>query len=175
MRVGEVCGLEWKNIDMDTRMIRVVSSLQMQNGQWKLTTPKTSAGVRSIPINNLLYQELLEAKDLQVQNAEYYGEFYTHSDFVCTKENGQTVTTNTTKHLSRTVNHKMGINFKFHYLRHTFASKLLEAGEHPKVVQEILGHKKISTTLDTYSHVTGNLKSSAVSTIESFVVSSMTT
>jgi len=126
MRVGEVCGLEWKNVNFENRIIRVVSNLQKQNGEWKLTSPKTAAGIRSIPINNLLYNELVKAKEFQNFNKEKYGEFYTESNFVCTKENGESVTTNTIKYLSHVINKNLGIYFKFHFLRHTFASKLLE-------------------------------------------------
>lgn len=42
---------------------------------------------------------------------------------------------------------------KFHELRHTFSTLMLENGEHPKIVQEILGHAQFSMTMDTYSHV----------------------
>lgn len=50
---------------------------------------------------------------------------------------------------------------RFHDLRYTYATLLLQAGEHPKVVQELLGHAQISTTLDIYSHVLPELKQAA--------------
>jgi integrase len=51
---------------------------------------------------------------------------------------------------------------RFHDLRHTFGYLMIEAGEHPKVVQEILGHSQISLTLDTYSHVLPNIQKEAI-------------
>ena len=54
---------------------------------------------------------------------------------------------------------------RFHDLRHTFASLLLEAGESPKIIQELLGHSTITTTMDIYAHVT---KKSKVNAIEKF-------
>ena len=51
---------------------------------------------------------------------------------------------------------------RFHDLRHSFATLMLEQGENPKVVQEILGHSQISLTLDTYSHVLPNIQEEAV-------------
>ncbi|MCF8011157.1 MAG: tyrosine-type recombinase/integrase [Clostridiales bacterium] len=53
----------------------------------------------------------------------------------------------------------------FHDLRHTFATLLLVAGEHPKVVQELLGHSKINVTMDIYTHVGDGLKEQAANRI----------
>ena len=61
---------------------------------------------------------------------------------------------------------KYGIReVRFHDLRHTFASLLLEVGESPKIIQELLGHSTITTTMDIYAHVT---KKSKVNAIEKF-------
>lgn len=51
---------------------------------------------------------------------------------------------------------------RFHDLRHTFATVLLSRGNHPKIVQEMLGHANISQTMDTYSHVLPNMQEGAV-------------
>ena len=53
-------------------------------------------------------------------------------------------------------------NIRFHVLRHTFATLMLQNGEHPKVVQEMLGHATIAITMDTYSHVLPNMQRDAV-------------
>ncbi|HEX3012381.1 MAG TPA: tyrosine-type recombinase/integrase, partial [Syntrophomonadaceae bacterium] len=58
---------------------------------------------------------------------------------------------------------------RFHDLRHTFATLLLEAGEHSKSVQELLVHSNISTTLALYSHVVFSMKAKAASTINGFL------
>ena len=55
------------------------------------------------------------------------------------------------------------------FLRHTFASLLLEAGESPKVIQELLGHSMITTTMDTYAHVTDKSKIRAVRTLDTLL------
>jgi integrase len=57
----------------------------------------------------------------------------------------------------------------FHTLRHTAATLMLENGEHPKAVQEMLGHANISQTLDTYSHVTPNMQSGAAERLDSML------
>ena len=58
---------------------------------------------------------------------------------------------------------------KFHALRHTFATRILEANVHPKVAQELLGHSTASTTLDIYSHVLPNQKREAIDKLEGIV------
>ena len=60
--------------------------------------------------------------------------------------------TNTIKILSRKINTELNINFNFHSLRHSYATMLLEAGANIKDIQKRLGHSKLSTTMDTYSH-----------------------
>jgi len=164
MRAGEVCGLTWDNVNFKTRQINVMGNIQKQNGEWVITTPKTKSSKRSIPINDFLFSELKRHQIRQKESRLLYGIYYTthKHDFICTKENGELISSDSLKYLSRVIRNELDIKYKFHYLRHTFATKLLEAGEHPKVVQEILGHSKISTTMDTYSHVSMNLKTSAV-------------
>lgn len=63
------------------------------------------------------------------------------------------------KYMSDRIHAKLGFPFNFHSLRHTHATMLLEAGASPKEVQVRLGHSRISTTLDTYVHLSNNKKS----------------
>jgi len=67
------------------------------------------------------------------------------------------------------VNYELGIRYNFHSLRHTHATILLEGGAVPKDIQERLGHSKIATTIDTYSHVTLKMKNDTVSILEDII------
>jgi integrase len=78
-------------------------------------------------------------------------------------------TTDSLKYLSRVVNYELGIKYNFHSLRHTHATILLEGGALPKDIQERLGHSKISTTMDTYSHVTTKMKNDSVNILENII------
>ena len=71
-----------------------------------------------------------------------------------------------TLNLSRVINYELGIRFNFHSLRHTHATLLMEAGANIKDIQKRLGHSKIATTIDTYSHVTENIKNNTVDIFE---------
>ena len=65
---------------------------------------------------------------------------------------------------------KYGIsNISFHDLRHTFASLLLEAGESPKIIQELLGHTSITTTMDIYTHISKQSKIKTVKALDDLV------
>jgi ATP-dependent helicase/nuclease subunit A len=95
-----------------------------------------------------------------------FGESYSDSNFVCTREKGTPTTTNSLKYSSYVVNKKLGINFNFHSLRHTHATMLLERNANFKFIQKRLGHSKLETTMDIYSHVTEVLSKSTVSKLE---------
>lgn len=182
MRAGEVMGLTWSSVDIENSVIRVDKQLQYLQKKWVLTTPKTESSNRNIKINNLLKKYLIDLKEKQDGNKDFYGEYYLTNkvvdirftnpkildgvDFVNVRENGEMLTTNSLKYISRVVNRELGINFKFHYLRHTHATLLLENGVNAKVAQERLGHSKISTTLDTYSHVTENMQQDAADKLD---------
>lgn len=128
----------------------------------KLGTPKTAASYRTIAIDDIFVNELKAMKRRQSENKLRHGKYYYDSNFVCTKENGEPVTPNSTKgHCTKTTR-ELGIPFNFHSLRHTHATMLLEDGVKPKIVQERLGHSRISTTMDKYVHVTKKMRTEAV-------------
>ncbi|WP_163468531.1 tyrosine-type recombinase/integrase [Fusobacterium sp. IOR10] len=78
-------------------------------------------------------------------------------DFICRNEAGVLMTSNTFKYPTKVINFELGIPFNFHSLRHTHATLLIEAGANIKAVQKRLGHAKIQTTLDTYTHETDKM------------------
>jgi len=164
MRAAEVCGLTKDCVDLAEKKIKVEKILIYKGkGVHEFGTPKTQSSVREITISDFLAEEIRLSYLDQKKNALKYGPHYTHNNHVCTKENGEAITTNSLKYLSRVVNYELGINFNFHSLRHTHASMLLAAGANIKAIQVRLGHAEISTTLDTYAHVTEDLeKSTAV-------------
>ena len=91
------------------------------------------------------------------------------TDFVNVKVNGEMLTTNSIKFMSRTIKTELGIDFKFHNLRHTYATILAESGISPRYVQEMLGHSKLEFTLRYYTHVTEKMGVIAKNALESSV------
>lgn len=171
MRAAEVCGLTWDCIDLKNNTITIKKIIIYKNKEWIFGTPKTKSSYRTILIGNTLVNILKHHKKYQIKNKLKYGKHYTLSNFVCTKENGELVTTNSLKYLSRVVNYELQIPFNFHSLRHTHATMLLESGANIKDIQKRLGHSKLATTMDTYSHVTKNLSKDSVAKFESIISS----
>ncbi|MCC0716526.1 site-specific integrase [Clostridioides sp. ES-S-0077-01] len=170
MRGGEITALQWDDIDLENKIIHVRHTLISKGKEgFELGSPKTESSYRKINIGDTLTKVLREHKKLQKEMKLKFGEWYINSNFVCTKEMGEHVTTNSLKYLSRVVNYELGIDFNFHSLRHTHATMLLENGANIKDIQHRLGHAKISTTMDTYSHVTNNMRNQTVNIFESIV------
>lgn len=166
MRAAEVCGLTWDCVDLKSSNITVNKILVNKNKKFEFGTPKTKSSVRTIQIGKTLRNILEEWELTQKKNKEKYKEFYNDSNFVCTKENGENITMNTLKYLSRVVNYELQINFNFHSLRHTHATTLIELGANIKDVQARLGHSRLSTTMDTYTHVTKTMQANTIELFE---------
>lgn len=170
MRAAEVCGLTWDCIDLNNKTITVEKILVYKGkGFYDLGTPKTPSSYRTISIGDTLVDVLKKNKEWQGNNKSEYKEHYINSDFVCTKENGESITTNSLKYLSRVVNLELGIDFNFHALRHTHATMLLESNANIKDIQRRLGHSRLSTTMDTYSHVTKRMSDNTVDIFENIL------
>ena len=145
MRIGEVCALSWSDIDLNEKVIHINHSLTRvldASNKTKiiLDSPKTEASKRDIPICSTLEKVLLEA--------------YTKrkSDFVVS-EKQIFIGTRTFEYRYKQFLKSNNIQeINFHSLRHTFATRCVQAGVDIKSLSEILGHANVSITLNTYVH-----------------------
>lgn len=166
MRVGEVCGLTWDNVDLSNGTITVEKQMVKNDGAWVYGTPKTSSSNRTIFIGQTLLAILKKHKKQQLENRMKYGKLYIDSNAVCTKEDGELVTPSVVKWNTRRISNALSLSFNFHSLRHTHATLLLENGAKMKEISERLGHSRISITMDTYSHVTDKMRNETVDIME---------
>lgn len=167
MRRGEIIALTWDDINLDNKTITVKHTLiKKKNGIFELSQPKTESSCRTIFTGDTLIRLLKEHKLHQKKMKLKYGEFYFDSNWVCTKENGQQVNTHTLDTIVKQIRKALNNDFHFHCLRHTHATLLLENGANIKDIQNRLGHSQLSTTMDTYSHVTEKMKNETVDIFE---------
>lgn len=167
MRRGEIIALTWDDINLDNKTITVKHTLiKKKNGIFELSQPKTESSCRTIFTGDTLIRLLKEHKLHQKKMKLKYGEFYFDSNWVCTKENGQQVNTHTLDTIVKQIRGALNNDFHFHCLRHTHATLLLENGANIKDIQNRLGHSQLSTTMDTYSHVTDKMKNETVDIFE---------
>ncbi|NLD48475.1 MAG: site-specific integrase, partial [Clostridiaceae bacterium] len=161
LRRGELLALTWNDIDIENETIRVNKSLirvvvNDESARSKLTIqePKTEKSNRIIPISTGIMKEIKRFKIIQNEEKLKVGSSYEDNNLVfCTELGKPFEPRNLNRKFYRLIKKADIKNFNLHGLRHTYATMLLEQDIHPKVVQEALGHTKISTTLDIYSHV----------------------
>lgn len=170
MRLGELFGLMWSDIDLKKGIIHIQRSLVTSTTKGKrFEEPKTAKSRRKIPITQSVLREIIKYKKWQEWQAHLLGDKWEGMDLVVTNSMGKPLDAkNFTSRVFKKLLEKAGIDqsFKFHDLRHTHATLLLLQGVNAKVVQERLGHSTITMTLDTYSHLLPDMQESAVNALE---------
>lgn len=168
---------------------------------WYFETTKTLSSKRVIHLDSLVLSALLKEKERQFRNKERYGEHYTliHTkeelnekgdkiyrlveqeqgipvflptvEIICVRDNGEYASTDSFKYCARVIHNELKIAFNYHSLRHTHATILIQEGANIKDVQERLGHAYASTTLDSYTHNTQQMREESVSLFEKHLTS----
>lgn len=154
LRVGEVCALRWENVDFETRRIHVEKTIERIYSKEEnktiviIDTPKSITSVRTIPINSKLYNILKQIRGKSKK-----------TDFVFTGSSEHYVEPrNYQYHFKEILKRNKVKKYKFHTLRHTFATNCIEAGMDIKSLSEILGHADVSITLNIYVHSSDKAK-----------------
>ena len=185
LRTGELIGLTWDVINWENRTLTVNKTMEFRHKQqcWRAGPPKTATSYRTIPLTDKAYHLLLELyklRDTQKKSKEL-SQILTFTD----RRSGQSSTlvmydlvfinfrtglpaknSSYDTHLYKLCE-KAGIEpFSMHTLRHTYATRAIESGMQPKVLQQLLGHASIQTTMDTYVHVTEDSLAQAVRQFE---------
>lgn len=172
MRLGEVLGLKWEDIDYINKLLtvkRTVNRLKNYDANIStktaivINTPKTETSARVIPLNDITIKYLKSFEVYQKEKFLKLGLHLSKDNFVFTNSLGNAGEPKTYQETFNKLIKQANIDgVHFHCLRHTFATRALENGIQAKTVSEILGHANISTTLDLYSHILIETKRTAM-------------
>lgn len=153
MRVGELLGLTWYNIDFKEYTITIEKALSRVKGEL-FTAPKTETSNRVIPVLPVIMDQIRKHKIKQSEAKLQAGKEYNPHNLVFINSFGDPVAFRTfSRSLERLLKSNNLPNLSPHELRHTFATRGLEAGMDMKELQELLGHSSMKLTSDLYTHV----------------------
>ena len=165
LRINECYGLRWENVNLEDGTILIDRQMQYQDGLIKLVSLKTRNARRTVMMNDRLKvyfqklaQERAEAAEskaaVRQQNQTFItdldGQMLSSLELVNSLPNGKIQTVNSMKYHSKTIKQKLGIAFKFHYLRHTYGTHMAELNTPPHLLCNQMGHGNIRVTQKYY-------------------------
>lgn len=166
LRTGELIGLKWSDIDFKKKVIHIQRSMEYRYsvGEWRIGEPKSKSGYRDVPLTeeaiSILKNQREKLKTIKVINMDF-------KDFVFLCRKGEPTKNSAYDTTLFKLCDKAGIErFSMHVLRHTFATRCIEADMRPKTLQVILGHSSVGITMNLYVHVTEDEKAKEVEKIE---------
>jgi len=165
LRINEVFGLRWENVDLENGTITIDRQMQYQNGLIKLIAPKTRNSNRVVYMSHVLKLHLQEKArqreedavrlaSLREQNRRLIedidGSKIYSTELVNCLPNGKVQTVNSMKYPTREIREKLGIHFKFHFLRHTYGTMMAEKNTPTHLLCNQMGHGNIHVTQKYY-------------------------
>lgn len=185
LRTGEMIGLTWDAIDFEKRTLTVNKTLEYRHkqGYWRAGPPKTQQSYRTIPLTNQAYEILkeIESKKGERKESESLSQTLEYIDrrtgqkktlvmkdlvFINWRTGEPAKNSSYDTHLYKLCDEANIKRFCMHALRHTYATRAIESGMQPKLLQQLLGHASIKTTMDRYVHVTEDSLANAVMQFE---------
>ncbi|WP_052466672.1 tyrosine-type recombinase/integrase [Beduini massiliensis] len=151
LRIGEICALQWKDIDLSQGVINISKTVQrLENADQTLCKtslmifePKSETSKRQVPLPNFMLKHIYQYYQLSKDSNE--------NAFILSN-NSRIIDPRTIQYRFKKICSENGFSINFHSLRHTYATKCVESGIEIKSLSEILGHSDISITLNRYVH-----------------------
>jgi integrase len=180
VRLGELLALKWPDINFTNGNLHVTRSIKRvtlidkdgnRTGKIIEQSPKTKSSIRTVPIPVNIIAKLKQHKKKQLEVKFEKGEFYNDSGYIFCNEFGNPEDTKKIPRNFKSALKRAGIrDMKFHALRHTYCTRLFEAEVPIKTVQILMGHKRIETTMNIYTHVMAEQKDLAAEKINALFV-----
>lgn len=186
MRIGEALGLRWCDCNFEENFIDINHELlykpvENDGYAYRISTPKTKAGIRTVPMFSDVRNALVELKQKRPTKSTFEVDGYT--DFVFLNNNGKVFTPASFFDAIQNVVYDHNKDeqllaqregrapcylpkFSAHILRHTFCTRMCELDSNIKNVQDVMGHRNIATTMDVYNETTNNKKQSSFQKME---------
>ena len=161
LRINETFGLKWNNVDLEAGTIFIDRQQQYQNSLIKLVNPKTRKAKRTIYLCNKIWEHLRAKRQKAMEDAEKFaavraqkqrfiedldGSMISSCELVNCLPDGTIQTVNSMKYPSREIKSRYGINFKYHYLRHTYGTLMAEQNTPAHLLCNQMGHGNIHVT-----------------------------
>ncbi len=166
LRIGEVCGLKWEDIDFNNKTVtvnRTIERIYNENPNIKSktilieSTPKSETSIRTIPISNFIIDYLLKFKG-------------SNEDFILSKSKSLYDPRQFRRFFERIMK-KANLKYtNFHTLRHTFATRSLESKMDFKTLSEILGHSSVDITINLYAHPSDEFKKTSIENLVEYMM-----
>ena len=160
LRRGEICGLQWSDIDEENGVLYVRRTIKYAKGELVISETKTAQGHRKIIMPESLSEMMKERRKTCFTEWVFPKQYYP----------AEPINPESAYRRLKTILQAANLpNMRFHDLRHTFATHAAASGIDPKTLAGILGHTKASFTLDTYTHVTTDMQKQAAGIVGNFI------
>jgi integrase len=166
LRRGEIAALRWRSVDLEAGQLAVVASIEQTKAGCREKETK-SGRARTVALPATMIEELRRHRLEQAQALLQLGVRLMPEHHVVMQADGTPLQPNSIGHAFMMFLQATGLKrIRFHDLRHSHATQMLAAGVHPKIASERLGHAKVGTTLDLYSHVLPGMQADAAARVD---------
>ncbi|WP_249399941.1 site-specific integrase [Streptomyces argyrophylli] len=169
LRRGELPGLHWADVELENGSLEIRTALQRVDGALVLTTPKTRRSERPVPLPRVCVDALRRHRARQDAERAGVGERWRDTGLVFTVRLGTAIEPRNLNRHFYPIREWLGLNVRFHDLRHTCVTLLLGLGIPPHIGRDTVGHSALDVTMNIYAHADMTEKRAALDRLGSLL------